>query len=244
MVNESINNSFKNIKEDMDSLNNQITSIKSILKKQNEVILALTEKVSEALNSPKLEKSPLFNISTGNERVNQINNHLITPSKQGPGIDDLGQNKAIPSSSTGNERVQAPKMAIKDEKNIIFKPQLEKESQKSVFRMAQDQLNTTFNKISKQELKTFLTIYQLEEEGLETSYRSVAERMDLSEHCIRAHIWSLFKKKAPLYKAKLNNRLTLLYVDKDFKGLKLKERLINIYYQTDPHQKTLFDNYL
>ena len=49
------------------------------------------------------------------------------------------------------------------------------------------------------------------------------------------------KKNAPLVKQKLNNKRNLLSIRKDFKALNLKQRLINVYYESDPHQTTLFD---
>ena len=65
--------------------------------------------------------------------------------------------------------------------------------------------------------------------------------MELSEHCIRSHISALIKKNAPLIKKRLNNRTNLMFIRPDFKALNLKQRLINMFYETDPYQTTLFD---
>ena len=102
-------------------------------------------------------------------------------------------------------------------------------------------LDNIFFKLSKQELKLFLMIYQLEDEGLYPNYKNLSIKMQLSEHCIRSHISSLFKKNAPIIKTKLGNHTTLLSLNKDFKALNMKTRLITLYYDSDPYQKTLFD---
>ena len=65
--------------------------------------------------------------------------------------------------------------------------------------------------------------------------------MQLSEHCIRGHISSLMKKNVPIIKKRLNNRLNILSIKKDFKSLNLKQKLINIFYDSDPNQTTLFE---
>ena len=97
-----------------------------------------------------------------------------------------------------------------------------------------------FSKLSKQELKVFLTIYQLNEANEDASYISLAKKMGLSETCIRAYISVLFKKGAPLLRTKINNKKTLINVKTAFKALNLKERLLALYYEKDPYQTSLF----
>jgi len=241
MREEELRKAFSKIREEIESLEGQFSTLKEALTIQNNVLAELVKKF--ALLDEKLEKNKKFFVSSGNEGVNQSINHLNT-SENGP---SKQQEKAHLEEdidvSIGNEGVKEHLSHVKEQKEPVFEPQKENKERKSIFRLARDRLDKTFNKISKQELKVFLTVYQLEEDHSETSYRGIAERMDLSEHCIRAHICSLFKKRAPLYKVKLNNRLTLLFVDKDFKSLNLKQKLINLYYKTDPHQATLFDIY-
>ncbi len=102
-------------------------------------------------------------------------------------------------------------------------------------------LEAIFRRLSKQELKVFLTIYQLEDENIEPNYFEIANRMQLSEHCIRSHISALVHKNVPLTKKRLNNRTNVVHIRSDFKALNLKQKLISMYYETDPHQTTLFE---
>jgi hypothetical protein len=49
------------------------------------------------------------------------------------------------------------------------------------------------------------------------------------------------KKKAPIKRNRINNRLTYLSIDKKFRELGLKPKLVSLYYQMDPDQKRLSD---
>ena len=95
--------------------------------------------------------------------------------------------------------------------------------------------------LSKQELKTFLTIYQLEDEGKMANYGVISQIMGVSTNCIRTYIHSLMKKNAPIIKNRLNNKITILSINKDFRTLSLKKRLVSLFYERDPDQTTLLD---
>jgi len=63
--------------------------------------------------------------------------------------------------------------------------------------------------------------------------------MNLSEGCIRTYITALFRKKAPITKVKQNNKIAVIAIQDSFKKLNIKDKLINLYYNLDPEQKTL-----
>ena len=140
--------------------------------------------------------------------------------------------KGIKDSSTGNEGV---KQSINQ--SLSNQSQDREEQIKKVT----NKLNTAFLTLSKQELKLFLTIYQLEDENIIPTYKNISQKMQLSESCLRAHLSSLLRKNIPLHKTYFNNRIVQVSVSKEFRVLNLKQRLINLYYESDPHQKTLFD---
>lgn len=240
MLSEELKFIFTKIKKDIDTINLDLSSLKEAISIQNDVLLKLLERISNVEKDQKVKK---VSDSIGNKRVNQSINHLNTRDfnlkHMRENIDFEHENV----TSTGNDGVKEGLSHVKSDKEVRFEPKIEKEDRNNVFRMAKASIDSAFNGLSKQELKVFLTVYQLEDESQETSYRVIAERMDLSEHCIRAHICALFRKKVPLYKVKLNNRVTLIFVDKDFKSLNLKQKLIGLYYKTDPHQTTLFETY-
>ncbi|MEW6063474.1 MAG: hypothetical protein AB1571_03860 [Nanoarchaeota archaeon] len=100
-------------------------------------------------------------------------------------------------------------------------------------------INSLFQILTKKEFLVFLTIYQLEDEKQPVTYKLISNYLKLSPGCIRTHITNLIQKGAPIIKSKINNKLTLLAINYDFKALNLKQKLIQIYYQKDPYQTTL-----
>jgi len=100
-----------------------------------------------------------------------------------------------------------------------------------------------FNSLSRQEFLTFLTIYQLEEEVTNVTYLHVAEKLKLTEGCIRTYVASLLKKGLPLVKKKYNNRQIFLTISPEFRSLNFKQKLIDNFYNLDPNQKKLQETF-
>ena len=227
----------------IENLEADLHSLREALIRQNNLILRLGEKLIEIQQPKKQENKPFFS-SNGSKGVNQsINNQSLNTEKSlknKPKIEPITPKINI---STRNEGVQEP---LAHTKHSIIEGNktsvTENKDDLAQLSRIKDKLNLVFKKISRQELKTFLTIYQLEEDGVNPTYKAISESMGLSEHCIRAHVCSLMKKSAPIEKSKINNRLILIYVKKDFKILNLKKQLLTLYYRTDPDQTTLLEN--
>ncbi|MEK6955901.1 MAG: hypothetical protein AABW52_04540 [Nanoarchaeota archaeon] len=238
---DSVKLSFSKVKDDISHLDDELKLQREVLSKQNDILRLLNNKLSSIIEKieeieqkmPKSEEN-----GTSNQSINQLINHLIT---------NQSVNHEIPS----NEPIR-PKNDVSirnDGVNQSFNQIINHQSSKNEpletpdpnFQALKTNIDSTFRTLSKQELKVFLTIYQLEDEGKPASYTNIAQILGLSEHCIRSHISFLMKKNAPLIKQKLNNKRNLLFIRKDFKALNLKQKLINVYYESDPHQTTLFD---
>jgi len=109
---------------------------------------------------------------------------------------------------------------------------------------SREKLREAFIALSRQELLTFLTIYQLEEDAGHVTYADVARHLNLSEGCIRTYISSLAKKGIPLIKVKHNNKQVFLSVPKEFKDAGLKGELMSLYYgPVSQGQKTLHEHF-
>lgn len=219
-----IKHSFSKVKEDINSLDNELKHQRNIILRQNNLLLDLIRTIKEDQNKV------FFNNSIGNKGVKQSINHLST--KQ---------------LSTKREDLEPKKAEFEDIQEItvpVIKHTLSTfQAQKLELSLknAENNLNFIFSKLTKQELKAFLTIYQLEDEGINVTYFHISNHMKLSESCTRAYISSLLKKGCPIIKKKVNNKLTLIFVKKEFKTLNLKEKLISLYYEDDPLQKKLID---
>ncbi len=103
-------------------------------------------------------------------------------------------------------------------------------------------LEKAFSSLTTQEFLTFLTIYQLEEDlNRQPSYSDISNKLKLSEGCIRTYISSLIKKKIPLTKSKINNRMITVGIPKEFRELNLKQKLLSLFNRSDPEQTRLSD---
>jgi DNA-binding MarR family transcriptional regulator len=70
------------------------------------------------------------------------------------------------------------------------------------------EIRLKFKRLTGQEFLVFSTLYQMGEEdpGLELSYKTLAERLSLTESSIRDYVGRLVKKGIPIEKARLNNK--------------------------------------
>ncbi|MBS3174683.1 hypothetical protein J4440_02275 [Candidatus Woesearchaeota archaeon] len=245
---ENIKQSFSKVKEDMSLLSKEVKLQKEVITIQNEAIKRLSQSISDlSLRINKILKNlePKTPENPPNHLINQSFNHLITnqsPNQQNSLKEPIKPNNEV---SIGNNGVNQSFNHLINQQSInnqsFNQPNNQITLQDPNFLALRSNLEGIFRRLSKQELKLFLTVYQLEDEKNETNYTNIAQKMELSEHCIRSHISALIKKNAPLIKKRLNNRTNLMFIRPDFKALNLKQRLINMFYETDPYQTTLFD---
>jgi biotin operon repressor len=77
-----------------------------------------------------------------------------------------------------------------------------------------------FKGLTPQEMLVFSTLYSLEEQNTEEiTYRTLAEKLSLSESSIRDYINKLTKKGVPIEKIRQNNKTILLKVSQDLKNV-------------------------
>lgn len=172
-------------------------------------------------------------ISKINEKLNEISskiNKLLEIKENKPEIPTAG------SSSTGNKGV----LGIHSFNSYSFNNYSTVMHSKNLPDFSKD-LQELFGSLTSQEFLVFLTIYQLEDDTKNVRYIDISNKLSLSEGCIRTYIASLIKKGVPVHKTRLNNRLILLSVRKEFRELNLKQKLANMYYNLDPEQEKLSD---
>lgn len=104
-------------------------------------------------------------------------------------------------------------------------------------------LKKAFSRLTRQEFLIFLTIYQLEDEIKDVTHSHLAQKLSLTEGCIRSYVSSIIRKGLPLTRQKVNNKLTILLVDNTFRQLNLKQTLTNLFYEQDPNQTKLSEKY-
>ena len=106
-----------------------------------------------------------------------------------------------------------------------------------------DELPKVLDRVSRQEFITFMTIFQQEDELGQVTYDSLAQALKITAGCVRTYVSGLIKKGFPVVKAKYNNKLIILKIPEEFKNLTLKKRLMNTFYNLDPSQKSITDDF-
>ncbi len=106
-----------------------------------------------------------------------------------------------------------------------------------------ENLPAILEKVSRQEFLTFLMVYQLEEQIGRVSYDSVAKGLNLTTSCVRSYVSTIIKKGLPVVKTRYNNKITILSIPPEIRGLNMKKTLIQTFYDLDPNQKKLFDRF-
>ncbi|MCX6711733.1 MAG: hypothetical protein NT139_01695 [Candidatus Woesearchaeota archaeon] len=102
------------------------------------------------------------------------------------------------------------------------------------------EIEEIFSSFTKQELKVFLAIYNLEkikENGV--TYQDISQNLGLTQSCIRDHINELILKKAPIDKIKTTNQKILLFINKKFKSFEESTKFIQNFNKKN-NQTTLF----
>lgn len=81
------------------------------------------------------------------------------------------------------------------------------------------QIRLKFKRLTNQEMLVFSTIYQFDEEKGFSTYKMLAERLNLTESSIRDYVGRLIKKQAPIEKNKSNNKEIELNVSRNLKKI-------------------------
>ncbi len=93
-------------------------------------------------------------------------------------------------------------------------------------------ISNIFDGLTKQEFKTFLATYQLnEEKGRAVAYSEIALKLGLKKESIRWYVASLSKKQAPILKNMLNDGRCAILIDPIFKSMNTYQKLLDFYYR-------------
>ncbi|GAI31052.1 unnamed protein product, partial [marine sediment metagenome] len=81
------------------------------------------------------------------------------------------------------------------------------------------QIRLQFKQLTTQEVLIFSTIYQLEEEQESVDYKSLANKLNLTESSIRDYVGRLIKKGIPVEKKKIKNKNIQLSISPNLKKI-------------------------
>ena len=216
---EKIRQSFLKVKEDIETLKTQLNEVKSLIKALEKIPLSENQLNKEP---SKNQESPQEISSIGNKGVytnihSFIHAHMHSFNKHSTDIQQ--------TSTQANTQIN---------------PHINKAQTKEWSQANLTDIDSHFLTLTKGEFFCFMTIFQLEEDlNRGPSYLELSRYLSLSEGCIRTYVSQMLRKGSPLQKIRLNNKLTLLTIDKPFRSLNLKSRLITLFSRSDPNQTTL-----
>ena len=214
-----IKESFRKVKEDMDSLKMQVNEIRKSLIELCEIMQQISRKEAEKQlkNRPETPKFvPAHNPKSSTiQHINPAHNYPLKPLNT--------QNQGF---STGNEGVPADRQTNQQtDRHIENSQNQEKNSIENAAEMLKSldnikkDIRQKFKKLTEQEWLVFSTIYQLDEEIGHSDYRSLAGRLKLTESSIRDYVARLIKKGIPVDKIRLNNKNVQLGISKSLKQI-------------------------
>jgi DNA-binding MarR family transcriptional regulator len=213
---DQIKTSFQKVKQDMDSMREEINILKQDLSKSIENLSELAKTIKDlTLQVSKISTKEKIDTPTDNLQNPTYPTHTPTDSLSFKPL--KGQNMGI---STGNGGVPTNRQTDK---------QTNQQTEKTYFGDALEILNSfdnikkeirnKFKRITDQEFLVFSTIYQMAEETGYANYKSLSQRLNLTESSIRDYVGRLIKKGIPVEKTKINNKMIQLSISEKLKKI-------------------------
>ena len=198
MFNEKLKEAFAKIKEDIAHLDQEITLMKAQISQIYDYLTQINE--SDTYQT---------------ETRHIIKNQTDIPSN----IEELSLNSV---SSIGNEGVPTDRQTDRQTQNT---PEIQKNPVDNAIEILDSldsikkEIRLKFRRLTDQEMLIFSTIYQLEEENGHTDYKTVSEKLKLTESSIRDYVGRLIKKGIPVEKTKINNKSIQLKISENLKKI-------------------------
>jgi hypothetical protein len=221
---DELKEAFRKIKGDLLHLKEEVSFLKKDLQKTQEGVI----EIGRAMISLDREISLLKSIQTekpflkAQDSLSPIDTSLFTPQKP-----------QISTISKGNDGVQTDRQTNQQtdkqiEKGLFISSKTSKVTSDS-FKTASELLESLdslkkeirlkFKRLTEQELITFSTIYQIEEERGFCDYKSLSGSLKISESSVRDYVRRLLLKEIPIEKSKVNNKEVHLFISPNLKKI-------------------------
>jgi len=198
----------------MDPLKEAFLKIKEEILLLKEEIKYLNEKINTI---PTIPTIPTHNISLVPQQTNKPTNPQVIPTHN-QSIQPL-YNENIPISIGNNgvpTHTPTHTPTHQHTQNLDFK-QVGKvlESLDNI----KKEIRLKFKRLTPQEMLVFNTLYILEENSKEITYKIIATQLKLSESSIRDYINKLTNKGIPIEKTRQNNKTIILKISNDLRNI-------------------------
>jgi hypothetical protein len=234
------------IRSEMDSIKSNLSELKESVIDLAELFKELTQK--KTLPEQQIQKQTPFQISQQTQfpprsipqktpqipkptPTNQQTNRQIIPTHPTHPSTDNYQYKPLKYQnlgiSIGNEGVPTDKQTNRQTHQQTDKSSYNQENSSidNAVKVLESldnikkEIRLKFKRLTDQEMLVFSTLYQLEEENGYTDYKTISEKINLSESSIRDYVGRLIKKGIPVDKTKINNKSIQLNVSKNLKKM-------------------------
>jgi DNA-binding MarR family transcriptional regulator len=209
---DQVKDAFQKVKQDMDSLREQVFSLKQIFEDTQKELINIKETMnilSSQLNNFNIKETKF---TPTDKPLNPAHN-LETPT------DNLLFNPPNTQKayfSTGNDGVPADRQTDQQTENTSLKDAFEVLNSLDSIKK---EIRNKFKRITDQEFLVFSTIYQLAEGNGFVDYKDLSIKLNLTESSIRDYVGRLIKKGIPVEKTKINNKIIQLSISENLKKI-------------------------
>jgi DNA-binding MarR family transcriptional regulator len=195
MSDEEIKEAFEKIREDMLFLSRELLSIKEEIQELRMILHSNTY--------PTHNQHPTHNPT----------HDLPSYSLNQPNFHSSIGNEGVPTNRQQTDNRQSNTL------NRTFNNSLETPEIASILGNLKQDLREKFKKLTKQEFLIFSVLYTLEEELKSVTYKDIAQRTGLAESSVRDYILKIEHKGLPITKERINNKIVLLKIPREFKEM-------------------------
>jgi len=216
---DEIKRAFQKVKADTDFLFQELDKIKTELSETRQEMIKIcrilgqiNEKISEKPQKPTPTQPPKksavsTHYPTHNYPLEALNpqNMLISTGNQG-----------VPTDKQTNQQTDIQhQISSKIEENSIDNAAKILDSLDSI----KKEIRLKFKQLTDQEVLVFSTLYQIDDETGPTNYKTLSQKLNLTESSIRDYVGRLIKKGIPVDKKRINNKTILLSVSPNLKKI-------------------------
>lgn len=230
--------SFEKIKDDMLFLSREVLELREELIEIRQILSEINISKDSAKNQQIQHISstnsqvyggikPYFKESNGNDGVPADSQQTV--SRQPAQLKrtfDVGEQSFNKTKIIQEIREEIEKEKNKEDLNLKNKSDLNQLS--DLVSNLKKELKDKFKGLSKQEFRIFSSLYSLEGQSKEISYKDLAISTGLTESSIRDYISRLIHKGIPIIKEKVNNKTVLLRVSLELRNIATLEILSKI----------------
>jgi len=205
---DKIKEAFEKVAEDIGFLSNELSFLRQDIIQLNQQIIEINKKIN---------KKPI--------EINSTHNHITPTSSTHASTHNLfleASNTKNILFSTGNQGVSTNKQTNKptNQHTNISQNSIENVSEiLDSLDNIKKEIRLKFKRLTEQEWFVFSTLYQLEEEQEFVDYKTLSQRLNLTESSIRGYVGRLIKKGIPIDKKRINNKNIQISISSNLKKI-------------------------